>query len=129
MEQTKLQLSHGGSVMTWEGPWDSDLDEILNGLIGCLIGVGFSPNGIHSYIKDWAEEFNPEDPPEEEDNDSRMDDILRDGSLNRIDSSMYKEVDKGTSISVSGAQDSGGGVNSPSYTFKKHKGVYTTDDC
>jgi len=59
-EKTKLTLKHGGVTMTWEGPWDADLSDIMSGLVGCLRGVTFG-DWVVEGIRDWAEEQLPED--------------------------------------------------------------------
>lgn len=46
--------------MTWEGPWDADLSDIMSGLVGCLRGVTFG-DWVVEGIRDWVEEQLPED--------------------------------------------------------------------
>ena len=52
---TKLTLEHYDK-MVWEGSWDSGLEEIMNGFLGCLVGVGFTGPDIYKAIRDWADE-------------------------------------------------------------------------
>ena len=53
---TRLTLEHYDK-MVWEGSWDSGLEEIMNGFLGCLIGVGFTNQDIVlEHIRDWAED-------------------------------------------------------------------------
>ena len=54
-EKTKLTLTHAGVTMTWEGPWDAGLEDILDGLVGCLRGVTFG-EWIGEGMKDWLED-------------------------------------------------------------------------
>lgn len=65
--KTKLTLTHSGVTMTWEGPWDADLNDILDGLVGCLRGVTFG-EWIGEGIKNWLEDRYDElfEIPEEE---------------------------------------------------------------
>lgn len=67
-EKTKLTISQNGTTMTWEGPWDASLDDIMEGLIGCLRGLTFGEWCIKS-IRDWCNEYveeEDEEPEEEE---------------------------------------------------------------
>lgn len=52
---TKLTLQHY-NTMSWEGPWDASADDILTGLVGCMVGCGYSPNYIYDVIRDWLDE-------------------------------------------------------------------------
>lgn len=54
-EKTVLTLKHSGGKMVWEGSWDSSLDDIMTGFVGCLRGVSFG-EWIIKAIKEWAEE-------------------------------------------------------------------------
>lgn len=53
--KTKLTLSQGDITMTWEGPWDSGINEIMEGFIGCLRGITFG-DWVISLIADWCDE-------------------------------------------------------------------------
>lgn len=58
---TKLTLEHCGNKMTWEGSWDAGIDDIMDGFIGCLRGIGFGDWIIES-VKNWCTERLPEKP-------------------------------------------------------------------
>lgn len=56
---TKLTLEHYNK-MSWEGPWDASADDILTGLVGCMVGCGFSPIYIYDTIRNWLDEHQPD---------------------------------------------------------------------
>lgn len=58
-KNTVLTLEHAGVKMTWEGPWDADLDEIMSGFVGCLRGVTWG-DWVVKHIKEWCEEQLPD---------------------------------------------------------------------
>lgn len=55
---TKLTLEHY-DTMTWEGGWDAGIEDIMNGLVGCLAGCGFYLPHIYAGIRDWLDEHDP----------------------------------------------------------------------
>lgn len=61
---TKLTLEQHHSKMSWEGTWDSDLDDIMEGFVGCLRGIGFG-DWIIGSIKEWCEDHLPDKENEE----------------------------------------------------------------
>lgn len=62
---TKLTLEHGSGKMSWEGPWDASLNDIMEGFIGCLRGITFGDWVVKS-IKEWCEANLPEENTQEE---------------------------------------------------------------
>lgn len=64
---TTLTLQHYNTV-SWTGPWDADLDTLMEGFVGCLIGCGFGPEWVIRHMKEWCEEHLPEDKETEERN-------------------------------------------------------------
>ena len=56
---TKLTLEHCGNKMTWEGSWDAGIDDIMDGFIGCLRGIGFGDWIIES-VRNWCNESLPD---------------------------------------------------------------------
>lgn len=65
-DKTVLTLEQNGVKMTWEGSWDADLDEILNGFVSCLRGITFG-DWVVKAIRDWAEEQAPREEGEDQD--------------------------------------------------------------
>lgn len=51
---TKLTLEMNGVTMSWEGPWDAGIDDIMEGFVGCLRGLTFG-EWVISRIKEWCE--------------------------------------------------------------------------
>jgi len=62
-EPTKLTLKHYNE-MSWEGPWDANLGDLMTAFVGCLRGVGFGEWVVRS-IRDWCNEQLPEEDVEE----------------------------------------------------------------
>ena len=51
--------------MTWEsGAPDTPINEVLEGIFGCLVGLTWSPNVILNAMKDFVEEKLPNDSEE-----------------------------------------------------------------
>lgn len=67
MENKKTSLkitSWTGEEMTWEGPWDSNVEDILNGLYGMMVGLTWQPETVVTEMYEWAKEKLPENQDE-----------------------------------------------------------------
>lgn len=55
-DNTELILKMNGQEHSWKGPWDSDINDILDAFYGLLTGATFSPKMLPVWMKEWAEE-------------------------------------------------------------------------
>lgn len=56
--KAKITITQGyGETMSWETDHsDVTIDELLQGVYGCLIGLTWTPEVILNGMKEWAEE-------------------------------------------------------------------------
>ena len=56
-EPTKIIISSYDTTVSWEVPYsDVSLDKMIDGIVGCLIGLTFQKESIINAFKEYAEE-------------------------------------------------------------------------
>lgn len=56
-EPTKIIMSSYDTTVSWEVPYsDVSLDKMIDGIVGCLIGLTFQKESIINAFKEYAEE-------------------------------------------------------------------------
>lgn len=66
-DKTRLTLEMNGQEFSWKGPWDVDINDILDAFYGLLVGATFSATAIPNWIKEWLEDRFPEQVEEVDD--------------------------------------------------------------
>lgn len=56
-EPTKIIMSSYDTTVSWEVPYsDVSLDKMIDGIVGCLIGLTFQKESIINAFKEYVEE-------------------------------------------------------------------------
>lgn len=63
---SELILKMNGREYSWKGPWDADMEDLLDAFYGLLVGATFSAKMIPEWMKEWVEDH-VEESPEEDD--------------------------------------------------------------
>lgn len=61
-EPFRITIESFGTKSTWEGPWDSNIHDVISGFVGCMVGQTWNEeticHGFGEYLKRFPEDDN-----------------------------------------------------------------------